>query len=275
MEVHAEPVRALPFDFGMAKRNVLLETKGYCAPNATSTGTTTVGIVFKDGVVLGADTRSTSGPVVADRDCEKIHHLAPNVYTCGAGTAADNDHVTLMFGSKFKLERIRSKKETKVVTVVQMLKQHLFKYGGNVGAYFMIGGVDSDGPRLCTMHADGSVHFNPFAADGSGCIAAISVIESGYKDNMTEEEAVDLAARAVAAGVFNDLGSGSNVDICVMKKDDTRMLRHHKLLTSRKYPLANFPLPKGITEIWSEKITPHKNPITKPDESEAPTMEAE
>lgn len=76
----------------------------------TKTGTTICGLVFKvsptkskhlicnffeqDGVILGADTRATAGATVADPNCMKIHHLAPNIYCSGAGTAADCDHVT-------------------------------------------------------------------------------------------------------------------------------------------------------------------------------------
>ena len=50
--------------------------------------------VAQDGVVLGADTRSTAGSTVADKNCEKIHYIAPNIYCCGAGTAADTEAVT-------------------------------------------------------------------------------------------------------------------------------------------------------------------------------------
>lgn len=52
---------------------------GFKAPKTTKTGTTIAGIVFKDGVILGADTRATSGPIVSDKNCEKIHYLAPNI----------------------------------------------------------------------------------------------------------------------------------------------------------------------------------------------------
>lgn len=61
---------------------------------ATKTGTTICGVLFEGGVVLGADTRSTNGETVADKNCEKIHYLAPNIYCCGAGTAADTESVT-------------------------------------------------------------------------------------------------------------------------------------------------------------------------------------
>ena len=61
---------------------------------AMKTGTTITGVCFKGGVVLGADTRSTNGETVADKNCEKIHYIAPNIYCCGAGTAADTEAVT-------------------------------------------------------------------------------------------------------------------------------------------------------------------------------------
>lgn len=49
---------------------------------------------LQNGVILGADTRATEGPIVADKNCEKIHYMAPNIYCCGAGTAADTEAVT-------------------------------------------------------------------------------------------------------------------------------------------------------------------------------------
>lgn len=59
--------------------NAMLEAKGFATPRAIKTGTTIVGITYKDGVILGADTRATEGPIVADKNCEKIHFLAKNM----------------------------------------------------------------------------------------------------------------------------------------------------------------------------------------------------
>ena len=58
---------------GIGPRNNHIESKGVRLPKATSTGTTIVGCLFKDGIVLGADTRATEGPIVADKNCEKVH----------------------------------------------------------------------------------------------------------------------------------------------------------------------------------------------------------
>lgn len=62
-------------------------------PGFTKTGTTIVGVLCKDGVVLGADTRATAGTIVEDKNCEKIDYMAPNIYCCGAGTAADTFYI--------------------------------------------------------------------------------------------------------------------------------------------------------------------------------------
>ena len=85
------------FDFSLAQRNATLMKSGMKLPKFTKTGTTIVGCMFKDGIVLGADTRATSDTIVAQKNCEKIHYIAPNIYCCGAGTAADTEQVTGLF----------------------------------------------------------------------------------------------------------------------------------------------------------------------------------
>jgi 20S proteasome subunit beta 2 len=69
----------VPYTYLSIFRNEVLLQNGFKPPKATKTGTTIVGIIFKDGVVLGADTRATEGNIVADKNCEKIHYLAKNI----------------------------------------------------------------------------------------------------------------------------------------------------------------------------------------------------
>ena len=172
----------------------------------------------QDGVVLGADTRSTSGSTVADKNCEKIHFIAPNVYCCGAGTAADTDNSTGMVSSALALHRFATGRASRVATALQMLKSHLFRHQGHISAALVLGGVDVEGPHLFTVYPHGSTDSLPFATMGSGSLNAMAVFEADYREGMGEEEAVRLVARAIRAGIFNDLGSGSNVDVCVIRK---------------------------------------------------------
>lgn len=81
------------FLFDNAKRNAYLKDTLNIKPTVLKTGTTIVGVVFKDGVVLGCDTRATSGTVVADKNTVKIEPLAENIACAGAGTSADCSHV--------------------------------------------------------------------------------------------------------------------------------------------------------------------------------------
>ncbi len=82
----------------------------------------------KDGLVLGADTRATEGPIVADKNCEKIHYIAPNIYCCGAGTAADTEMTTNLISSRLELHSLSTGRPARVATAMTMLKQMLFRY---------------------------------------------------------------------------------------------------------------------------------------------------
>lgn len=131
--------------------------------------------------MLGADTRSTAGTTVADKNCEKIHYIAPNIYCCGAGTAADTMNVTDMVSSQLELHRLATGRQTRLITSMTLLKQHLFKYQGHVSAALVLGGVDLNGPHLFTIYPHGSTDSLPFATMGSGSLNAMSVFESEYK----------------------------------------------------------------------------------------------
>lgn len=135
------------FDFDNYERNQYLLSQNVSL-KTKKTGTTIVGVTYKDGVVLGADTRATAGPIVADPDCDKVHYLAPNIYACGAGTAADLQFVTEMMASELELARLNNRTESRVSHVEARLTDHLFRHGGHIGAALVIGGVDVKGNHL-------------------------------------------------------------------------------------------------------------------------------
>eukprot|EP00252_Welwitschia_mirabilis_P013254 TRINITY_DN29213_c0_g1_i1.p1 TRINITY_DN29213_c0_g1~~TRINITY_DN29213_c0_g1_i1.p1 ORF type:complete len:273 (-),score=47.60 TRINITY_DN29213_c0_g1_i1:187-1005(-) len=247
------------FSFDLCKRNDMLIKKGVHAPSFLKTGTTIVGLVFKDGIILGADTRATEGPIVADKNCEKIHYMAPNIYCCGAGTAADTEAVTDMVSSQLELHRYATGRESRVITALTLLKSHLFKYQGYVSAALVLGGVDCTGPHLHTIYPHGSTDTLPFATMGSGSLAAMAMFESRYKEGMTREEGIKLVSDAIRSGIFNDLGSGSNVDICVITKGQKEYLRNYEEPNPRTYVSSRgYSFPQGHTEVLSTKIIPLK-----------------
>ena len=99
-----------------------------------------------------------------------------------------------MIASALELHRLATKRKSRVVTALTMLKTHLFKYQGHVGAALVLGGVDINGPHLFSVHPHGSSDSLPFATMGSGSLAAMAVFEADFKENMTETEAKELVA---------------------------------------------------------------------------------
>jgi len=242
------------FNFDNYQRNVALEKKGITFPKMTKTGTTIVGLIYKDGICLGADTRATAGPIVADKNCEKIHYLAPNMYCCGAGTAADTEFTTALISSQLELHRLTTGREARVATALIMLKQMLFRYQGHIGAALVLGGYDVTGPNLYTIHPHGSTDKLPYVTMGSGSLAAMAVFESKWKKDLERQEAIDLVREAIESGIFNDLGSGSNVDVTVIEKGKIDVYRNYAKPNERGVKEQSYKFKRGSTAILKESI---------------------
>ena len=208
--------------------------------------------------MLAADTRATAGATVADKNCAKLHNMAPNIYCAGAGTAADCDHVTEMIKRQLELHRMNTRTESRVQMAATRLIEHVFRYGGNIGTYLIIGGVDCRGPQLMEVTADGNSFASPYLTLGSGSLAAMGVLDAAFKEDLTEEEAKNLCIKAIEAGVYHDLGSGSNVDLVVLKKGKVQYLRNIKSDNSKVYSKpGGYKFPKdrvNVLETYKTKI---------------------
>lgn len=139
------------------------------------TGTTIVGICCNDGVVLGADTRSTGGPLVVDKEKLKIHQVSARIFCCAAGTSADCDKITNLAARN--LASIRIEKElsgdpkyqidaiSAAVLSIKRSIQHPAT-GRSPHSVFILGGIDNLGPSLHQIDADGASHSVDIAALG-------------------------------------------------------------------------------------------------------------
>lgn len=217
------------------------------------TGTTIVGIKYKTGVILLADTRSTSGPVVADKNCNKIHRISSKIMCCGAGTAADTFNVTRMAEKELAIFSYKHMRDPYVSHCERLICDYLYGYSGQIGAALVLGGIDSNGIFLYSIHPNGySTQLN-FTALGSGSLAAIAVVESGYRKDMEREDAIKLGVEAVKAGILNDLYSGSNVDLCIIDLDGVQHKRSYVVVEKRKNE-NEIKYPVGCVEVLREDI---------------------
>lgn len=247
------------FNFENFTRNEALLTFN---PSASSlsrvqkTGTTICGCIYGEGngtgIMLAADTRATAGPIVADKNCFKVHRITNKIWCCGAGTAADCDMVTRELEQNMEFQEMEMGQETRVVSVLTQAKRKLFRYQGYVGAYLIIAGIDSTGPNLFTCYAHGSSDCLPYVTMGSGSLAAMSVMETTYRPNMTADEARALVIEAIKGGINNDLGSGSNVDVVHITINGAELDR--SVYSTERTDLNIQPFKPGAAEILEEEI---------------------
>ncbi|XP_069370434.1 proteasome subunit beta type-10 [Paralichthys olivaceus] len=248
------------FCFENSRRNAVLESNlselGFKAPNARKTGTTIAGMVYKDGVILGADTRATDDMVVVEKNCMKIHYIAPKIYCCGAGVAADAVVTTQIIASNVELHMLNTGRPPLVAMVTRQLKQMLFRYQGHIGSSLIVGGVDVTGANLYSVYPHGSYDKLPFVTMGSGAAAAVSVFEDRFKPKMELEEAKQLVRDAITAGILCDLGSGSNVDLCVITEAGVEHLRGYDKPAVRGQREGQYRFDPGTTAVLTHSVTP-------------------
>lgn len=167
---------------------------------------------------------------------------------------------------------MNTKTQSRVVTSCTLLKRMLFRYQGQIGAALVLGGVDVNGPHLYQIYPHGSTASLPYVTMGSGSLAAMAVFETGWKDDMTEEEGVELVKRAIMAGVWNDLGSGSNCDTCVIRMDGTTEMTRGAVTQEPVNVLRNkinrserLTMGKGTTCVLKESFCKARGAVTLAD----------
>src|SRR3989344_5053941 len=183
------------------------------------TGTTTVGIVCKDGIVMAADRKATAGYLVAHKRAEKIHRITDNILVTIAGTVSDAQLLIRYSQSELRLKRMRTGEEPNVKEsanlIARLIYSNIRKFSSIPGiAHFLLGGKDKSGYYLYDLYPDGSIALcDDFISSGSGSVMAFGVLETLYIKNISVDEGVKLAAKCINAAVQRDIASGDGFEI--------------------------------------------------------------
>lgn len=166
--------------------------------------------------------------------------------------AADTKMTSRFVSSNMELIRLNSNREfIPVKAAAQFTKQYLYRYHGHMKSFLVLGGVDSEGPHIYSIHAYGSTDRLPYTSLGSGSWAAMSILETRWKPNMNLEEGKQLVRDAIAAGVLNDLGSGSSVDICIIQKNYHKTIRGYDHIAVKGDKRGDYTPKRGTTGVLS------------------------
>ncbi|MBI4147239.1 proteasome subunit beta [Candidatus Woesearchaeota archaeon] len=202
------------------------------------TGTTTVGIVCKDGIVLAADKRATAGHMIVDKRADKVHVISDDFAVTIAGTVSDAQLTIKLIRAELKLKEVRTYKKPSAKEAANLLGGILFSSIRRPSmlpgiAHFLLGGKDVHGLHLYDLFPDGSItRITDFISSGSGSVFAYGVLETQYKKDMTTDEAVALAVKAVNTALQRDSASGNGIDVIVINEKEIKRVMHKEITYS-------------------------------------------
>lgn len=193
--------------------------------NVLKTGTTTIGLVCKDGIVLAADKRITVGGGTIVGSAQKLVAVNDRFAITIAGTASDAFMLSRYLKSQLKLKELRSNAQVSVREAANLLAQYVYSNVRTPSTipgitHFLIAGTDKTGQHLYDIYPDGSIQkVDDYFCSGSGQVYAYGLIDGAYKKGLTIAEAKKLAKKAIRSAIKRDTASGNGYDIAAITEE--------------------------------------------------------
>tara|TARA_B100001113_G_scaffold199273_1_gene163236 strand:+ start:451 stop:1077 length:627 start_codon:yes stop_codon:yes gene_type:complete len=184
----------------------------------TKTGTSTVGVTFNGGVVVGADHRATMGHFVANKSVQKLFRIADNLALTTAGLVGHAQALSRSLAAELALFELKRGTQMSVKGAATLTANIL---GGRPHwVQLLIAGVDEEGSHVYSIDSAGGSIPDVYCATGSGSPYMYGVLEDKFREGMNRDEAVEVVARALLASAQRDAASGNGMDVCVITAKD-------------------------------------------------------
>ncbi len=201
------------------------------------TGTTTVALMCKDGIVLAADKRATSGYLIANKSFEKILAISDNIAVTVAGTVSDVQLLVKYIKAELKLKQIRTDRESTVKEAANLLAMFVYNNIRKLSmipgiSHFIVGGKDDFGFHVYDLSPDGSIsEIDDYTTSGSGSVMVYGVLETLYGRGMSIEEGIKLAVKSLNAALQRDIASGNGIDVVTITKEGIKKVLSREINT--------------------------------------------
>lgn len=191
------------------------------------TGTSILGIVCKDGVVLAADRRASAGNIVVSKNTQKAIKLNDYVAIAFCGNASDAQMLAKIVTAELRLKELGSKQRPSIKQAANLTANISFRSIRQMSmipsiAGSLIAGCNEDGTtELYTIEPAGSISkVEDYDANyGSGMPFILGLLERQYKKDLSVKEGVELAIEALKSSMQRDVGSGNGMDIFTITKE--------------------------------------------------------
>ena len=208
--------------------------------NVMKSGTSIVGIVCKDGVVVGADRRATAGNIIMSKNSKKAIPINDYLVVAGCGVASDIDLAQRVFAAELKLKELKTKTRPTVKEAASLFGMMSYR---NIRSPSMvpnivgllIGGFDKDGTSsLYTIEPAGGVYpVEDYDANfSSGMPFILGLLERQWRPDLTVKEGVELATEALKSSTQRDSASGNGMDIFAITKDGIKQVVSQKIIAT-------------------------------------------
>ncbi|MBS3815059.1 MAG: archaeal proteasome endopeptidase complex subunit beta [Hadesarchaea archaeon] len=193
-------------------------------------GTTTVGLACEDGVILATDTRATAGKLVASKRAQKVYKIADHIGVSVAGGVGDTQDLVRILKGELNYYQVSEGEPMKVhsaaKTVANVLHSNrLFPYL----AVLAVAGVDESGSDLYLVSLDGSMIEEEKLSTGSGSQVAYGILESEFEEDMTTNDALPIAKKAIENAMKRDIATGNEINIAVITDDGYQELSSEEI----------------------------------------------
>jgi proteasome beta subunit len=190
-------------------------------------GTTTIGVVCKDGVILGTDTRATMGTYIASKRAKKVYQITDNLAMTIAGGVAVAQKVVEILKVNSRLYELEKNRPMPVGSAARLVSNLLFQnreVGMPLPMQALVGGFDETGPHVFNLDPYGSLIEEKMVSTGSGSPFAYGVLEAEFSEDSSVQEMLPVVVRAVDAAMKRDVNSGDSFDVAVIDGSGFREL---------------------------------------------------
>ncbi len=184
------------------------------------TGTTTLGMVCKEGVVIATEQRATMGTLIAHKATKKLYKIDEHLALATAGLVGDLQVLARYLNAEANLYRLKRTVRMPVKSAATLMSNIMNQR--KFAPYYVqliLGGYDNTGGYVYSLDAAGGAIPDKYTAGGSGSPYVFGVMEDNYRDNMTADEGIDLAVRAITAAKNRDSASGGMINVAVITKE--------------------------------------------------------
>jgi len=183
-------------------------------------GTTTIGLVCKEGVVMATEMRATMGTLIAHKTTQKLFKIDDNLGLTVAGVVGDAQTLARYITAEVELYKLKRNQQMSVKSAATLTSNILA--GSRFYPYFVgliLGGTDNDGGHVYALDMVGGAIPDDYVTTGSGSPYVYGVLEDHYEKGLTVTDGVDLAIRGLHAAMKRDAASGDGYAVATITKD--------------------------------------------------------